>query len=171
MKEATKNALRMPLIWASVMLIILLIQVIADIYIGNEIIENPVYYCTFIWACYAWLSAKFEAYYYNYASKDPHEKPNLHKLFTIIRFVVITPIWILTSWKALICYIALFPFFHDGSYYTTREQIFKGTYPKKWFAQSTTSTALSTKYFTPVVRTILAIISIIFIILLRYKTV
>jgi hypothetical protein len=171
MKESTKNTLKMPLIWLAVMLVLLLIQVIGDIYIANEIVETPVYYCTFIWIAYAWLSAQFEAYYFNYAEKDNAEKPNLHKLLTVIRFVVIIPIWILTSWKAVLCYMAIFPFFHDGSYYTTREIIFKGTYPKKWFAQSITSTALSTKFFTPVVRTILAIISIIMIILLRYKTV
>ncbi len=168
--EATKDTLKTPLIWTACLLVMAFIQEIFDIYLGNEVIENPVYYCTIIWIMFACLSAKFEAYYYNYAMQDNSpQKPNMHFLLTVIRFIVIIPIWVLTNFEAVICYVAMFPFFHDGSYYVERNRIKPGTYSKRWFAQSTTSTAWTTKFMIPVIRTILAAIAIGMIIVIRYK--
>ncbi len=168
--EANKNTVRTPLIWASCMAVVAIIQEVFDLYIGNEIIDNPVYYCSIIWIMFACLIGKFEAFYFAMKMNSKmFIDINEHLLFTCIRGVVLIPIFILTDWKAVLCYVAMFPFFHDGAYYTQRERIKPNTYHKKWFAQSTTSTAKLTKYFTPVVRTSLAIIAIAMIIVLRYK--
>lgn len=38
--------------------------------------------------------------------------------------------------------ISIFPFFHDGCYYSEYNRLSKVDYEKKWFAESTTSTAV-----------------------------
>lgn len=137
--------------------------------IGNEITEQPYYYCALIWLVFTHFSSKFEAYFFTHEIRSGFaDNFNEHPMFVMIRASVLIPLWILTDWKAVLCYIFMFPFFHDGNYYRWREKIVPGTYPKKYFAQSTTSTAFSTKFMTPVVRISLAIISIVTLIILRY---
>ena len=137
-----------------------------NIAIFDEVIHTPQLYCAIFTAFFAYFSAKFEAYYYHYTAKY-NDMPNIHFLFTIIRIFYLLPVWCLTDYKAIICYIFMFPFFHDGAYYTERNRLNPDIYKKKWFAQSNTSTAKLTKYFTPIVRTVFAIIGIAALICLR----
>ncbi len=170
MNEAIKNTIKTPIIWGCCMIILAIAQWAGDFYLGNEIIDHAPLYCGIIWILFASFTGCFEAYYYNYASKDNSpDKPNLHFMLTLIRAIVMVPIFVLTDWKSVLCYMAIFPFFHDGSYYTQRERITPGVYPKKWFAQSTTSTAWSDKFMTSVIRIILAIIGTSMLVITCYK--
>jgi len=75
---------------------------------------------------------------------------NIHYWFTLIRSIFAAPMVLIIFFKvgfleSLIfstIMMLIFPFFHDGSYYTTRELIKKGTYKKTWFDQSKTTDAL-----------------------------
>lgn len=177
MNEAIKNTIKTPLVWAVCMIILGAVQWLGDFFIGNEIIDHPPLYCEILWCLFASFSGSFEAYYYDLNSKVKNTNPNLHALLTIQRAIVIIPILVLTNWKCLLCYIAMFPLFHDGSYYLERERIAPGTYPKKWFDVSTTSTAkidiLLLKLFSPktivIIRTTLAFISMVLLVLICYK--
>ena len=124
----------------------------------NAIIETPSYFCLFLIIIWAMLLGEFEARYYHY--KDQKDKHNEHFLFAVSRAIVFFFAFYITDWKFALCYMAVFPFFHDGAYYTQRNYMSHTLYTKKWFAQSDTSTALTTKIFTPVVRTILAALAI-----------
>lgn len=127
-----------------------------DVSIVDAILSVPAYYCGFIGLIFTYFTTQFEVLFWH---ELKGEKPayNPHDLFMWIRISFLIPIFLLTDWYNVLCYMAAFPFFHDGLYYTGREKLSPGVYPKKWFAQSTTSTALWTKYFTPVLRTLLAI--------------
>lgn len=59
-----------------------------------------------------------------------------------------------------------FSFLHNGMMYTHRNQLSKMTkgdeiYPKKWFDQSKTSSAFTTKFMTPVSRTLQFVFGVI----------
>ncbi len=144
------------------MLFVLQKYILGGQFIGNLIVETPAIYSTIIWIVFAMLVSKLEAFYYTHEINSGFKDNfNEHGLFTFIRACVILPLWILTSWKVALCLVIIFPFFHDGNYYRMRNKIVPGTYPRKWFSQSTTSTAWSTKFFTPVVRAVLACIGLI----------
>lgn len=126
-----------------------------------------------IWIVYACLEGIREAYYYhlNCISDKPIEK-NLHPLFTVQRAVVLLillfPFHIDKHFFVLISACAcVFPCAHNSTYYYMRNKLNPLIYPKKWFAQSTTSTAFSTKFFTPVVRTMLAVVGVLGLILIK----
>ena len=51
---------------------------------------------------------------------------------------------------------------------TTRNLLNGKIYSKRWFDQSSTSSARSTDFFTPAVRTIFGIISAVFILIIQY---
>lgn len=127
-------------------------------FLGNLIIETPALYCLLIWIAFTIFSSTFEAFYYTHEINSGFQDNfNEHTLLTIMRFSALIPLWILTDWKFALCYVMMFPFLHDGNYYRWRDKIKPGTYKRRWFAQSTTSTAWTTKIFTPLIRTILAI--------------
>ena len=48
-----------------------------------------------------------------------------------------------TSWQALASSLPMFFFFHDGMIYLTRNSIRDNVYKKRWFDESTTSSAKS----------------------------
>jgi len=83
-----------------------------------------------------------------------------HIMWTIQRSLVLVLVYISSDWITVACCILVFPFMHDGAYYTRRNWINKGIYPKRFFAQSKTSTAIATKYFPPIVRTICAVLGV-----------
>lgn len=149
---------------SGILLVLFVLQkyILGGEFVGNLIVETPSIYSTIIWICFALFVSKLEAFYYTHEINSGFEDNfNEHGLFTLMRACVLIPLWILTSWKVALCLVAIFPFFHDGNYYRMRNKIVSGTYPKKWFSQSTTSTAWSTKFLTPIVRTVLAAIGII----------
>lgn len=121
-----------------------------------------------IWLAYSELEGFREGWHWHYKVMAKNEdKTDAHGFFMAQRCLV--GLLIVTVHSLLIhsinpCLILFmfmsFPFMHDGAYYYHRHILDNKIYPKKFFDQSTTSTAFSTKYFPPVVRTILFIASL-----------
>lgn len=100
-----------------------------------------------------------------------------HVAFTIQRGIVLVIISLLVYWffedHALLISglfflgnALTFSFIHNGMMYTHRNYLSKQTdqkeiYPKKWFAQSSTSSAVLTKVMTPVSRTIQFVVGLV----------
>jgi hypothetical protein len=128
---------------------------------------------TFIWFLYSYLEGFRESYYWWFKSVSGKEEGfNIHTHFLIQRGVLFIMICYILDFDLL--KITIFPltfsFIHNGSYYLNRSRIAKSNnevdpYPKGFFDQSFSSTALTTRLFTPVNRTILFIIGIFFYIL------
>lgn len=168
--KANKEVILWGLTGAAVLGILYILQrfILGGQFIGNMIVETPKLYCLCIWIAFILLSSIFEAFYFTHEVRSGFaDNFNEHPLFVCIRACVLIPLWILTSWKIMLCYAFMFSFFHDGQYYRWRDRIVYGTYKKRWWDQSTTSTAMSTKFMTPAVRTILAVISLTVLFLIK----
>ena len=113
-----------------------------------------------LWISYAILEGHREGIFFHKVEVDKVGGKILHTTWTIQRALVLGMILAtnLNWWVVALPFV--FPFFHDGEYYRTRHTLNYGVYPKKWWAQSTTSTAFLTKFETPVVRTILFVIGV-----------
>jgi hypothetical protein len=77
-------------------------------------------------------------------------KFDIHILFTLIRGLLITPLFIMINYDFLFLLVCalVFPFLHDGFYYLTRNILSKGiVYPKGFIDQSTTTTAIFSANF------------------------
>ena len=103
------------------------------------------------WAIFSFQVGFREARYY-YCKNEPHPslKKDEHGLFTIHRIMVFIPHLIAfilirhdlihQSWWMLViegclftaACILVFPFFHDGSYYTERNNLDPDVYSKRW---------------------------------------
>jgi len=118
-----------------------------------------------MWILYATMEGSQDAFMYNV--KDPLKTNNIneHVIFTIGRTIVLTLTSILSPWMLILGPLS-FSFFHNGSYYFTRNWLDDRIYPKGWFDQSFTSTARTTSIFTPVNRSVLFLISIVILILI-----
>lgn len=124
------------------------------------------------WLVFSVLEGRREALYFSYKmrasiAKQQAFKKDEHILFSWQRLAVlcgmIIPMGVcLNTLIAATAFCMAFPFLHDGMYYVTRNQL-DGIYPKRWFDQSTTSTALSDrlKLFNPVTRTALFGVSVL----------
>lgn len=114
-----------------------------------------------LWCLYSIMEGYREAQYYDSLwkgySKIYIEPVNLHTAYTLQRILVLGIICFTDFNWWLISLPLVFSFLHDGSYYFTRNKLNRSIYKKGWFAQSTTSTAWSTKFLTPVIRTIMFI--------------
>lgn len=128
-----------------------------------------------VWHLYALLEGVREAYYYSVKTASNKLKEfNEHPMFTLQRGFFLTIVVLCPGFNLLysllfglsLCFG--FPFMHDGAYYEVRKRLDK-IYSKGWFDQSTGSSALSNNFLTPVVRTIMMIISIIGVVLLYLK--
>lgn len=126
-----------------------------------------------LWVLFSILEGRREAFYFSYKMKasitlQKGLKTDEHVMFTIQRALVFalaaTACYsnLLNTSLILFSLMLSFPFFHDGMYYFTRNRL-DGIYSKKWFDQSTTSTAKSDKFnfFNPISRTILFGLSIL----------
>jgi hypothetical protein len=65
-----------------------------------------------------------------------------HTMLTIMRGIVALPIAFYEHWTHLLGVVLMFPFIHDGAYYTTRNHINPSIYKDKWFDESTTTGAI-----------------------------
>lgn len=103
-----------------------------------------------VWITFSLVFGTLEAVYFSKNQK--HVKlwgRNIHDWFTVVRFLVGLPLGLLVVFKVGVLesllfgvvMMLIFPFFHDGIYYTVRELIKKGTYPLYWMDQSTTTDA------------------------------
>lgn len=113
-----------------------------------------------LWCCYGMLEGWREAIFFHRVEVDKTAGKLLHSWWTVQRALVLGIIVITNFQWWVISLPLVFIWFHDGQYYTTRNKYNKQIYNKKWFAQSTTSTAFLTKFETPVVRTILFVIGV-----------
>lgn len=112
-----------------------------------------------LWVLYSMTEGAREAIYYHTRNFNVPQA-ELHTFYTIQRSIVLLICVMLNNSMLFIAPLA-FPFFHDGMYYTMRNRLNPYIYKETWFAQSTTSTAVLTKIFTPVVRTICVFISLL----------
>jgi len=83
--------------------------------------------------------------WHHYKGKHPKgfRWQNIHLWLVLMRFGAVLPFW---GWS-LPFYVFTFPLVHDGVYYTTRNFLRRGTYPKWFFDTSKKSTALLTLPF------------------------
>lgn len=84
-----------------------------------------------------------------------------HQLWTAQRAIVLFTVFLASDLKTVATCMFLFPFLHDGMYYLKRNLLNENIYRKRWFAQSNSSTAVLTRFFNPIIRTLSAIIGIV----------
>ena len=121
---------------------------------------------TLFWVLYAVLEGWREAHYFHrIMDTDKKTGKMLHAWWNVQRALVVAAMFVAYSSWWIIGLGLLFPFFHDGMYYFTRNKLNNVNYPKKWLAQSSTSTALLTKFETPVARIIFMLLGTCIIIL------
>jgi hypothetical protein len=101
----------------------------------------------FLWIVYACICGYWEAYFWEASSKSDRILGWIHNVFFLERLIVgvvfavscsSTLQWIVGTLCALGC---IFPFFHDGFYYLTRNKITPNLYPKKFMDYTQKSTA------------------------------
>lgn len=122
-----------------------------------------------IWIFYAILDGFIQAHYYSLYPTDKGHK-NIHWAYVIQRLLLLGCIYgtldgRIFIWDNIIFIFSLifiFSFFHNGSYYATRNKFEPDKYKKKWMANSETSQAFFEFDFTW--RTGMCLIGILFII-------
>jgi hypothetical protein len=101
-----------------------------------------------LWIVYAIIEGYREAYYYYAMVNTKVVNPkNLHPIFALQRGLIIGSVALFSPdlWNGLLMALILsliFPFFHDGMYYQTRNELDSRTYPKGWWDFSMTSNAV-----------------------------
>ena len=142
-----------------------------------------IYISLILWMVYSFIEGKREAHFWHHRIKssdyNTFKDIDRHPLFTIQRglmllalalasYEILDSIWL--AGYLLIMNAFVFSFWHNGSMYLERYKMSKLSspntpdrwiYEKGWWAQSTTSTAWSTKLMGPISRTIQLIIGII----------
>lgn len=114
------------------------------------------------WILYACFEGCREAFYWSLKVQTVYKfKFNEHVFWTIQRAVVLFTVFLASDLKTVATCVFVFPFFHDGSYYWQRNWLDNNLYTQKWFAQSETSTAVLTRFFNPIIRTLSTIIGIV----------
>lgn len=116
-----------------------------------------------LWLLYAVMEGNREGFYWNMLFSSGGKPTVEHDIWTIQRAVVAIGFVLFsvslsdsfTVLLILLVYPLVFPFFHDGVYYRTRNIVSKGEYYNlRFWDQSTTSTAFSTRFCTPFLRTL-----------------
>jgi len=99
-----------------------------------------------IWIGYSLTEGIREGFYWNYENKSKRVCDfNLNRIFNLQRLLVL----LLTSGflfytlgtyslLSLFCMVIMFPFFHNGTYYYTRNKLDSNLYPKRWSDESKT---------------------------------
>ncbi len=119
------------------------------------------------------FNAKVEAHYYDTIPMDNFKHKDIHWIFAITRSVLFTL-------SGIVCYylndiwlflavLALFPFFHLGSLYATRNTLNPKIYKKRWLdvSSDTSKAIIDTKTNfkdTPYIRIIILIFGVLLII-------
>jgi len=142
-----------------------------------------IYSILILWSIYAILEGKREAIFWHHRIKstdyNSFKTIDRHPLFMVQRGLVlvvsaITSYYISGNiWLTLYIFIMnclVFSFFHNGMMYRERNEMSriaspidstKWVYAKRWWDQSSTSTAKLTKFMTPNSRTIQMVIGVI----------
>lgn len=125
----------------------------------------------FGWILCSLLEGCRDSFFYHYRMNSTKpDKYNIHWLFTLERGILLSAICFINSIyfstvNTIIftsSLILIFSFFHNGMYFTVRHLLDKTLYPKKWFDNSTSSTA--TIELSAVARAIMMAIGLIGII-------
>lgn len=122
-----------------------------------------------IWILYSLVEGLREGFYWHFKSNSKREfKFEIHPIFAFQRSLVLLTIALILAhtigFYSLICVAALmlvFSFFHNGSYYYTRNKLDNNVYQLRWKDQSTTSTAKMTKIMTYRNRTLFMLIGLV----------
>ena len=141
-----------------------------------------IHLCLVLWILYAIIEGKREAIFWHHRIRSSdyqtYKDIDRHGLFSFQRGLMLAALAV-ASYQILdniylvgylfIMNALIFSFFHNGAMYAERYNMSmishpidstKWIYKKGWWAQSTTSTAWSTKLMTPISRTIQAIIGV-----------
>ena len=130
---------------------------------------------------YVLLEGYREGYYWHYKTKFNNVKGevDIHDYFTLQRGLFMILIAFIDGYYniindypnlyvkdivlTLLATMLMFPFLHNGMYYTTRNSLKKDIYTKRFFDQSTTTTTTKfwTGLMTPISRTIFFVIGLI----------
>ncbi len=102
----------------------------------------------FFWIGNAFIEGVIQGYLYHYRNTSSAPKnENLHLAYGTIRLMILSlMIYGLkeSAWMEL-CFavglVLIFSFFHNGSYYRTRNILDSAVYPKRWWDSSSTSKA------------------------------
>ena len=122
-----------------------------------------------IWLMFTILEGFREGFYWYFKSNTRKDCTfEIHPFFAFQRGLVLLVIGGLLYFNIGIYSIAsvasmilMFSFFHDGTYYYTRNKLDSNVYPLKWTAESTTSTAKLTNLMTYRNRTIFMIVGVL----------
>jgi len=104
---------------------------------------------TFAWILYAMVDGFVNAHYYDMHPEDKGHI-NLHAFYNICRGVILSLMFGIVYMKSsfwlslfyIVTPVGIFSFFHNGTYYTTRNWLNPHIYKKRWWDHSETSTAL-----------------------------
>ena len=105
------------------------------------------------------LSGICEAAYFHIRQEGVTRFKYEHYYLTVLRATVFIPFGLTYGWLLMGSAVLIFPFLHDGVYYTVRNIMRPGTYTKHFFDYSTQSTAIFTLTFP--VRLILALVGLL----------
>jgi hypothetical protein len=120
-----------------------------------------------LWILYSLLSGVKDGVLYHLKDFNRELNFNEHIIYTLERTVVCILIVLLCNSVIIIPSLLLsFSFVHNGAYYTTRNKLNSMIYPKRWFAQSTSSKAKLTNINTPINRTILFVLGVLIVLAL-----
>lgn len=122
-----------------------------------------------LWIFYSILEGFREGFYWHYKNNSKlSENFEIHPFFASQRGIILILIGIILyfnlGWWLVLNTIGMaliFSFFHNGSYYHTRNRLDEKIYTLKWMDQSTTSTAKMTKIMTFRNRTIFMVIGVL----------
>lgn len=95
-----------------------------------------------VWCVYCIMEGMREGYYYDATMRADRLYSNIHWIYFLQRGIFLFVIGITMNTVIFpISLVFIFPFIHDGSYYAQRNDIDVRFYPKRFKADSTTSTA------------------------------
>jgi len=95
-----------------------------------------------LWIVYSILEGIREGYYYDAAVRANKQYPNIHWIYFLQRGIFLFVIGITMETAIFPLSLAfIFPYIHDGAYYAQRNDIDVKNYPKRFKADSSTSTA------------------------------
>ena len=122
-----------------------------------------------LWLAYSILEGFREGFYWHYKNTSRStENLEIHPFFASQRGIILILICVILffniGWWSILNTLGMaliFSFFHNGSYYHTRNKLDNKIYTLKWMDQSTTSTAKMTKIMTFKNRTIFMAIGIL----------
>ena len=121
-----------------------------------------------IWISYSLMEGVREGFYWNYENISKRVcEFDINRIYTIQRSLVLTLVGgflvYTLGWYSLISLasmIVMFSFFHNGTYYYTRNKLQSGVYPKGWFDESKSFPPFHTSLYTYKKRTISLILGL-----------